>query len=139
MLSARDIMTRHVVFVDPDEPIEHAIDLMLRHGVSGLVVVNSCCELLGVITEFDILDIINDPETERTMVYHFMTRDPKSVDVETSIFELGQIFKRKSVRRYPVLEDGKVVGIVSRRELVRFVHEIRLAAKRRHDHPASCN
>ena len=129
MINAKDIMTTHVVFVDPDEPVEHAIELMLRHGVSGLPVVNSCDELLGVITEYDILDIINDPQTERKMVYHFMTRDPDTIDAEASIFELGRLFHGRSIRRYPVLERGKLVGIISRRELIRFVRDVRIKAR----------
>jgi len=122
-------MTRHVVFIDPDEPVEHAIELMLRHGVSGLPVMNSCGELLGVITEYDILDIINDPQTERKMVYHFMTRDPVTIDADDTIFDLGRLFHGRSIRRYPVLEKGKLVGIISRRELIRFVRDVRLSAK----------
>lgn len=129
MFNAKDIMTTHVVFIDPDEPVEHAIELMLRHGVSGLPVVNSCDQLLGVITEYDILDIINDPQTERKMVYHFMTRDPDTIDANASIFELGRLFHGRSIRRYPVLENGKLVGIISRRELIRFVRDVRLSAQ----------
>ena len=129
MFNAKDIMTTHVVFIDPDEPVEHAIELMLRHGVSGLPVVNSCDQLLGVITEYDILDIINDPQTERKMVYHFMTRNPDTIDANASIFELGRLFHGRSIRRYPVLENDKLVGIISRRELIRFVRDVRLSAQ----------
>ncbi len=129
MISARDIMTTHVVFIDPDEPVEHAIELMLRHGVSGLPVVNSCDQLLGVITEYDILDIINDPQTERKMVYHFMTRDPVTIEADTSIFDLGSVFHGRSIRRYPVTDGGKLVGIISRRELIRFVHDVRIKVR----------
>lgn len=132
MLNAKDIMTTHVVFIDPDEPVEHAIALMLRHGVSGLPVVNSCGQLLGVVTEYDLLDIINDPQTERKMVYHFMTRDPLTIDVGTSIFSLGRLFHGRSIRRYPVTENGELVGIISRRELIRFVREVRLKAQAEH-------
>jgi CBS domain-containing protein len=126
MINAQDIMTTHVVFIDPDEPVEHAIELMLRHGVSGLPVVNSCNELLGVITEYDILDIVDDPQTERKMVYHFMTRDPDTIEADTSIFEMGRLFQGRSIRRYPVTDKGKLVGIISRRELIRFVRDVRL-------------
>jgi CBS domain-containing protein len=132
VINARDIMTTHVVFIDPDEPVEHAIDLMLRHGVSGLPVVNSCNQLLGVITEYDILDIINDPQTERKMVYHFMTRDPDTIEADTPVFELGRLFHGRSIRRYPVTDNGKLVGIISRRELIRVVRDVRLKARAEH-------
>ena len=125
-------MTKHVVFVDPDDHVEHAIELMLRHGVSGLPVVNSCGQLLGVVTEYDILDMINDPQTERKMVYHFMTRDPDTIDANSTIYELGRLFHGRSIRRYPVTDNGELVGIISRRELIRFVHDVRANARARH-------
>lgn len=131
MITASEIMTRHVVFIDPESPVEDAIGLMLRHGVSGLPVVNSSGELLGVITEYDILDIINEPDTERCMVYHFMTRDPEVVEANTSLFELAALFQGRSIRRYPVVENGQLVGIISRRELIRFVHDVRATIRGR--------
>ncbi|MCA9240510.1 MAG: CBS domain-containing protein [Planctomycetales bacterium] len=131
MITASEIMTRHVVFIDPEAPVEEAIELMLRHGVSGLPVVNSCGELLGVITEFDILDIINDPDNERCMVFHFMTRDPEVVEANTPLFDLAARFQARSVRRYPVVDNGLLVGIISRRELIRFVHDVRAAVRQR--------
>lgn len=122
MTVARDLMTTHVVFVDPDDRVERAIELMLRHRVSGLPVVNSANQLLGVITEYDILDMVDDLETERNQVYHYMTRDPIVIEADTPIWELGQMFRNRSVRRFPVVENGRLVGILSRRELIRFVH-----------------
>ena len=131
MLSAREIMTEPVICIDPDAPVEDAIELMVRHGISGLPVVASCGALLGMITEYDIIDIINDPDTERNMVYHFMSRDPQVVDADMRLFDLGELFRNRPIRRYPVVEDGRLVGVISRRELIRFVHDVRLAVRDR--------
>ncbi len=125
MLTVRDIMTGHVVFVDPDDLIERAIGLMLRHGVSGLPVVDSSGQLLGVITEFDVIDIVDDFFTEKNKVYHYMTRDPLTVDANCSVIDLAATFRKRSVRRYPVVDEGRLVGIISRRELIRLVYEMR--------------
>ena len=125
MLRVKDIMTAHVVFVDPDDRVERAIGLMLRHGVSGLPVVDSSGQLLGVVTEYDILGIVDDFFTEKNKVYHYMTRDIKTVEANASITELAAIFRERSIRRYPVVEDGRLVGIISRRELIRLVHDVR--------------
>ncbi len=129
MFAVKDIMTRHVVSVDPDDCVEHAIDLMLRHSVSGLPVVDSAGQLLGVITEFDILDMVDDVHTERNKVYHYMTRDLETIEAEESIFDLSERFHERSIRRYPVVENGHLVGIVSRRELIRLVHYLRKKAQ----------
>lgn len=127
MLTARDIMTRYVVSVDPDAPVDEAIDLMLRHRVSGLPVVASCGQLLGVVTEYDIMGIVTDADTERSKVYHFMTRDPEVVEADTNVFDLAERFQGRSIRRYPVVENGQLVGIISRRELIRVVRQVRAA------------
>lgn len=133
MLTAREIMTKHVVFVDPDSPVEEAIDLMLRHRVSGLPVVSSCGQVLGVVTEYDIIDMVTDPDTERNLVYHFMTRDPEVVEADATVEELAELFHGRSIRRYPVLDNGELVGIISRRELIRFVRDVRAAVRERID------
>ncbi len=125
MFAAKDIMTTHVVVVDPDDRVEHAIDLMLRHGLSGLPVVDSANQLLGVITEYDVLDMVDDFNTEKNKVYHYMTRDLKTVEANTSTFKLAAMFRERSIRRYPVVEDGHLVGIISRRELIRLVRDVR--------------
>jgi len=125
MLRVKDIMTAHVVFVDPDDRVEQAIGLMLRHGVSGLPVVDSSGQLLGVITEYDVLGIVDDFFTEKNKVYHYMTRGITTVDADASITELAAIFRERSIRRYPVVENDRLVGIISRRELIRLVHDVR--------------
>jgi len=129
MLTVKDIMTAHVFFVDPDDLVEHAISLMLRHGVSGLPVVDSSGQLLGVITEFDVLDMVDDFHTEKNKVYHYMTRDIQTVDASSSVTELAAIFRQRSIRRYPVVENHRLVGIISRRELIRLVHDVRSKAR----------
>jgi len=126
MITAENIMTDQIVFVDPEESVERAINLMLRHGVSGLPVVDSSEQLVGVITEYDILDIIEDFHAQKNKVYQCMTHNPQTIDINTPATALTTIFQKRSIRRYPVVENGKLVGIISRRELIRLVHDIRI-------------
>ena len=133
MFTVRDIMTKQVVTVDPDAPVEEAIDLMLQHRVSGLPVVASCGQLLGVVTEFDIIGVFSDPDTERSKVYHFMTRDPEVVTARSCVYELAEKFQARPIRRYPVTEGGQLVGIVSRRDLIRLVRKTRAAVHHQQD------
>jgi len=125
MTTVSEIMTTHLVFVDPDDRVEQAIKLMLRHSISGLPVVNDVGELLGVITEYDILEMIDAPETAQDKVFLHMTRDLVTVDVDTSILQAASIFLARSIRRIPVVKESRLVGIVSRRELIQFVQERR--------------
>jgi len=125
MHRVKDIMTAHVLFVDPDDRVERAIGLMLGHGISGLPVVDSSGQLLGVITEYDVLGIVDDFFTEKNKVYHYMTRDIKTIEANASVSELAASFRERSIRRYPVVENDRLVGIISRRELIRLVHAVR--------------
>ena len=59
-----------------------------------------------------------------------MTRDIETVDAEASVHELATKFKGRSIRRYPVVENSRLVGIISRRELIRLVHDVRGDSRR---------
>ena len=127
MKTIRDIMTPHVISVDPDDRVEDVIGLMLRHHISGVPVIDMADRLLGVITEYDLLGIIDDLATERNKVYHYMIRDVVTIEAELSLSKAVEAFRSRSIRRFPVVSEGKVIGIVSRRELIRYVREERIA------------
>ena len=126
MSQIRKVMTTDVVFVDSDDRVEHAIELMLRHKISGLPVVCSHGDLLGLVTELDIIDMLEDPLTEKNKVYHYMTRDVITVDIDMSLHEVAHMFRTTKLHRFPVMENGRMVGIISRRELIRGVHQARV-------------
>ncbi len=132
MFATKEIMTHEVVSIDPDDRVEHAINLMLDHGLNGLPVVDSADQLLGVITAFDVMDMVSDIRTEKNKVYHYMTRDLETVEANASIFELSEKFRGHSIRCYPVVEKGRLVGIVGRRDLIRFVRDLRSKAQEDH-------
>jgi len=116
-------MTTRVVSVRPDTRIQEAVDLFEFHRVSGLPVVDSRKRLLGVITEYDLLQSISTLQLTGT-VADFMTTEVTTVGTDVSLVELARIFLSTRVRRLPVLSKGKVVGVISRRDLI-FVGKIR--------------
>jgi len=63
MIKAKDVMNTNIVAVDPDDPIESVMSTMIRLGISGLPVVDIAGQLLGIITEFDLLELIWNPNT----------------------------------------------------------------------------
>ncbi len=82
MIKAKDVMNTNVVPVDPDDTIEEVMSTMIRLGISGLPVVDMAGQLLGIITEFDLLELVWNPNTSKNKVYHYMTRDVRTVDEE---------------------------------------------------------
>jgi CBS domain-containing protein len=125
MLKAKDVMNARVVTVDPDDTIEEAMSRMIKHGISGLPVVDMTDQLVGIITEFDLLEIVWDPDTDRNKVYHYMTRDIHSVDENDELTDIAEMFQRLPIRRLIVKCGNKVVGVISRRDLIWHILKLR--------------
>ena len=125
MCEVKEIMTHRVVTVGPNEPIREAVRLLLDHGVSGLPVVDAEQRLLGVISEIDIIDLIYKADIDSCKVSEYMTRSVRSLDAEASLDDAASIFCAQAIRRIPVTQDGRLVGILSRHDLIRFVRDVR--------------
>jgi CBS domain-containing protein len=125
MCEVKQIMTHRVVTVGPDAPIREAVRLLLDHGVSGLPVVDENRKLLGVISEIDIIDLIYKADIDVSKVRDYMTRSVRTLDTEDSVDDAASIFCSQAIRRIPVTQDGCLVGILSRHDLIRFVRDVR--------------
>lgn len=117
MFIAREIMTTDIVSVGPDTSIREAVELFELYRVSGLPVVDSRQRVLGVITEYDLLRSISSLQM-RGKVADFMTSDVVTVGPDASLADLAELFVSTRVRRVPVVSEDKLVGVVSRRDLI---------------------
>ena len=126
-----EFTTKEVISVAPNALIEHAMDVMLQHEISGLPVIDEG-RLVGVVSEFDILALLLESSDEPELIIpveQIMSADVVSVSEEAPVQSVACIFRHLGMRRLPVVRDGQVVGIVSRRDLIRVVREQR----REHD------
>lgn len=121
MKKASDIMTHPVVTVRPDAFLIDAIKLLLRHHISGLPVVGQDGKLVGVITEHDIINIALSGDAEDTKVEQVMTRSVVSFPPDATLASLATALGDRRIRRVPIVQDGAVVGVVSRRDILREV------------------
>ncbi len=121
MLKARQIMTRDVVTVSPDSTMGGALDLMLHAGVSGLVVKDRAGGPLGIITEYGLLLAAYDEEVLNDPVSAHMTRELICVGEEDSLERIADLCVLHRVRRLPVVRDGKLIGLISRRDVLRGI------------------
>jgi CBS domain-containing protein len=116
---AADIMTSPVILAQEEMRLTEVIGLLLRWNISGLPVVNDAGKLVGIITEHDVMNFAFDGQAAEATVGEAMSKDvmsfPPGVDIET----LVNTYVSKRIRRVPIVEDGKVVGIVSRRDILR--------------------
>jgi CBS domain-containing protein len=114
-MKAREIMTTNVFTVREDHTVEDAARLLARHHISGLPVVTHEDVLVGLVTEYDLIS------KQGNSVGEIMSRSVISVGPETESEAVAHLLASQHIRRVPVLEDGRVVGILSRSDLVRQI------------------
>jgi len=112
---AADIMTAEVVTVTPSTSVQDLAKLLTQKRISGVPVVDYRGTLLGIVSEADILSRKRGEET----VEAIMTRDVVAVAEDESVREVACILSVKRINRVPVLRHGKLVGIVSRTDIVK--------------------
>ncbi len=125
MFKAEDLMTTQVVTVNVDDTIDHAITLMVKHRISGLPVLGREGRPVGIISEFDCLELISEGQTEQDLVSHYMSPGVFGVAEEDSWGTVVDAFRSKHVRRLPVLRDGTLVGIGTRHDLMHAIRDAR--------------
>ena len=121
----RDAMTAAVVSVTNDASIDEVFELLLRHHVSGLPVVDEEDRLVGVVSELDLLMLKDDHTSDNQCVSDYLSGDVLAVNEDDELTEVTELFRTHSYRRLPVVRDGKLVGVISRRDLVRYICNIR--------------
>lgn len=124
MPTAKDAMRTDLVTVRPDTTLEEAVRVLLENRISGLPVTDDAGHLVGVISEFALLAISYDPASRTQSVREHMTTHVISVAPETPLRQLADTFILHRIRRLPVTERGRLVGMVSRRELLRAALEV---------------
>lgn len=123
MLTARDIMTDRVVTIGPEAFLQEAIEVLLAMHNSGLPVVDDDGRLVGIITEFALLTTAYDATSACDKVAKHMTTDVLTVDVNDPMRKVADQFIVHRVRRVPVLEKGRLVGLITRRDVLKAVYE----------------
>lgn len=119
MLTANDIMTDHLVTIRPDAPIEEAIELLLDREISGLPVTDDDGCLVGIITEFALLAMVYDQQVKNHTVDQHMTRELITVDAADPISRVADLCIVHRVRRLPVMKNGRLAGIIARRDVLK--------------------
>jgi CBS domain-containing protein len=119
MLTAGAIMTPELVTLGPNASIEEAIETLLSKEISGLPVVDESGRLVGVITEFALLAVAYDQRVKNHTVSQHMTRDVITVDVNDPLSRVADVCIVHRVRRVPVMQNGRLVGLIARRDVLR--------------------
>ncbi len=147
VMKAKDVMTTDVISVAPDASVLEALRLMLQHQISGLPVVDRNGDLVGIVTEGDFLrrtetgterkrprwlEFLVGPGTlardyvrsHARRVNEVMTYDVETVTEEAQLGDIVNLMEKRRIKRVPVLRDGRLVGIVSRANLLRALASV---------------
>ena len=128
--TVKDYMSGKLVTFLPDTDVLDAIHELLQHRISGAPVVDNFGNLVGMLSEFDCMQVV------LTSGYHgepggpvseLMVTDVKTVEASMSIMDIAQLFMETGIRRYPVISDNRLVGQISRRDVLRALSEMALS------------
>ena len=120
-MRAKDIMTHPAVTVTPDVPIREAAALLVSHGFTALPVVDAAQRMVGIVTEADLLHSRYDARSESpgAAVEQVMTSPAFGMGAGSSVELLARVMLDDRVRSLPIIDGSRVVGVVTRRDLVR--------------------
>lgn len=150
-MQARDVMTREIVSVAPDATVLQAARLMLQHHISGLPVVEASGKLVGILSEGDFLrrretstqrrrsrwlEFLMGPgkiaseyvHSHGSRVAEVMTEDVVTVGADATLEQIVELMEKHRIKRVPVLQDGKLAGIVTRSNLLHAMVSMARAA-----------
>lgn len=129
-VQVKDYMSRKLVTFHPDQQMDEAIECLLAKKVSGGPVVDDQNNLVGMLSEGDCLKELvkgkyNNSPNHAGKVRDHMTKDVKTISPDTNIFEVTKMFLTLKLRRFPVMEDGKLLGQISQRDVMRAVQKLK--------------
>lgn len=119
-----DYMTRKLITFRSDEKIEKVIDALIKYRISGAPVVNDKNELIGIISEGDCIKHISEsryynmPADNKTVESH-MIKNVDTIDGNMNIFDAANKFLESKHRRFPIVENGKLVGQISQKDILK--------------------
>jgi len=126
MLTARQIMTDQVITISADAQIDQAIEVLLTNKISGLPVTDQQGQLIGILTEFALLAIAYDSHIRCDKVSDHMTTNLFTVDINAPISTVADLCISHRVRRVPVVDEGRLVGLIARRDVLRAICECKV-------------
>ncbi len=126
MFKAKDVMTKVVITVWPQMPIYDAIRTLANRNITGLPVVDADLTLVGILSEKDVLKTLYAAEgSPEQTVKDFMSTEVISFDANATLIDLCDCLTEKNIRRVPITEGGKLLGIVSRSDVIRAILRIK--------------
>ncbi|MGG8496395.1 CBS domain-containing protein [Tenacibaculum sp. TC6] len=126
-----DYMTTKIISFKEDQPIEEVIETLINNRISGGPVVNDKNELIGIISEGDCMKQISEsryynlPIDKNSTVGKAMIREVETIDGSMNIFDAANKFLASKLRRFPIVENGKLVGQISQKDVLKAAMKLK--------------
>src|SRR5258705_13244637 len=114
MYQVKDAMSRGVVSLRPQATIEEAIALFLKQKMSGAPVLDEQGRMWGIVTQFQLMEVLYDPKFKHSHVEQCMTRKVLTIEEGALLGMAVNLFVMHRIHRLPVMAGDKVVGVISR-------------------------
>jgi len=129
-LKVSDYMTKNVIAFRPEQSVEEVIQSLISNRISGGPVVNENNELVGGISEGDCIKQLSDSRyynmpVENNAVEHHMAKNVETIDGNMNIFDAAQKFLEAKRRRFPIVENGKLIGQISQKDILRAAMQLK--------------
>ncbi len=120
-MNLEHIMSKNIVTIQLDTPMDEVVNILVDKNLTGLPVIDDENKLLGIITEKDVLKMLFS--SKETSVADLMTKQLTTIEENIVWVQACELLVNSNFRRIPVVRDGKLVGIVTRRDFVKFLKE----------------
>ena len=129
-ITVRDFMTRDLITFKPEQTVEEVIQTLISQKISGGPVVNNNNELVGIISEGDCLKQISESRyynmpMEQHTVENRMAKNVETIDGNMNVFDAANKFLESKIRRFPIVENGKLVGQISQKDILKAAIELK--------------
>lgn len=129
-IKVKDYMTTQLITFRAEQPVEEVIETLIKHRISGGPVVNNNNELIGIISEGDCIKQISESRyynmpIDKTSIEKYMATNVDTIDGNMNVFDAASKFLQSKHRRFPILEDGKLVGQISQKDILKAAMKLK--------------
>ena len=123
-ITVRDCMSQSMILFNKDQSIIEVVDMLIKFRVSGGPVVDEQKRVIGIISEGDCVKQISESRyynmpMEDTSVERYMSREVETIAPDMNLFDVANLFLKSKRRRFPVVEEDRIIGIVSQKDVLR--------------------